>query len=354
MSNLLYNLINAMLCGKMIDEDLFGEATEADWQRCFDMALGQQVLAMMFPAMTALPKEQRPSFVLWSKWMAYAQSIAEQSAHKRQVVEKIGGWLAGEGLTTTIVKGFSLAALYPNPNLREFGDVDIFSGKDYEAVNACFRKHGIEVGKPDGHHAHIKVDGVSIEHHYAFSNRRVRNGLQGPEAKLQRLAAIGQRGTSIPSICFPCSAFTALHTGWHAYEHFLHEKIQLRHVIDWAVALRQLSEEDAEAVNEVKDATHWGRFLDTMTAIVLHRLGLPQEWFPEKELAAAEAITSEQEQRVWNDIMAAPCTAKGITMTHRRLQIAQRILLNRWKFNNYASISAEQFVWEEFVGHVKS
>jgi hypothetical protein len=351
---LLTELLDATLVQRPLDESLFAETSEVEWQQCFDLALGQQVLAMTFPVMTALPKEQRTDFVLWSKWMAYAQSIAEQSAHKRQVVEKIGGWLSEEGLTTTIVKGFSLAALYPNPNLREFGDIDIFSGADYEAVNACFRKHGIEVGKPDGHHAHIKVDGVSVEHHFAFSNSRVRNGLQGPEAELQRLAAIGQRSTSIAGICFPCPAFTFLHTGWHAYQHFLQEKIQLRHVIDCAVTLWQLPEEDAEAVNAVKGNTPWGRLLDTLTAIALHRFGLPQEWFPEKELAAAEAITSEKEQRVWNDIMAAPRTAKGITSTHRRLQIAKRMLRNRWKFNAYASISAERFVWEEFVGHVRS
>ena len=354
MERLLLELLNATLANRPLDEETFKRATEAEWQECFNTALDQQVLAMTFPAMTSLPKGLRPSFVLWSKWMAYAQSIAEQSAQKRQVVEKIGGWLAEEGLKTMIVKGFSLAALYPNPNLREFGDVDIFSGKDYEAVNSCFRKHGIGVGKPDGHHAHIKVDGVSIEHHFAFSNSRVRNGLQGPEAELQRLADSGQRGTSIVGICFPCPAFTALHTGWHAYEHFLQEKIELRHVIDWAVALRQLSDEDAEAVNAVKGPPPWGRLLDILTAIAQHRLGLTQEWFPEKDLAAAEDITSEKEQRVWNDIMSAPRTAHGGTKLHRRINIGKRMMKNRWKFSAYANISAERFVWEEFVGHFKS
>lgn len=351
MDKFLCELVNASLGGKPLTPL---HHTEKDWQTVFDLALSQYVLAMTFPAMTSLPKELRPSFELWSKWMAYAQSIAEQTAHKRQVVVHIGGWLAEEGLKTTIVKGFSLAALYPNPNLREFGDLDIFSGKDYEAVNACFRKHGIEVGKPDGHHAHIMVDGVSIEHHFAFSNSRVRSGLQGPEVELQNLANGGQQGTSIAGICFPCPNFIALHTGWHAYEHFLQEKILLRHVIDWALALRQLSEEDAEAVNDLKGNTPWGRLLNTLTVIALHRLGMPREWFPEKELAAAKAVTDAQEQRVWNDIMAAPHTAKGITTTHRRLQIAKRMLRNQWKFNAYANITAERFVWEEFVGHFKS
>ena len=186
MENLLCKLINASLVG--MSSEITG-LSEDDWQRCFDMALQQNELAMMFPTMSALPKEQRPPFLLWSKWMAYAQSIAEQSQHKREVVRKMGGWLAEEGLTTTIVKGFSLAAIYPNPNLREFCDVDIFSGKDYEAVNTCFCTHGIEVGKPDGHHARLTVDGVAVEHHHSFGNSRVRQGnAYSIEEVLQRLA----------------------------------------------------------------------------------------------------------------------------------------------------------------------
>ena len=351
MEKLLCELINASLVGKTVKRS---GLMEQDWHQAFDLALGQQVLAMTFPAMTELPKEQRPDFVLWSKWVAYAQSIAEQSAHKRQVVEKIGGWLAEEGLSTMIVKGFSLAALYPNPNLREFGDVDIFSGSDYDAVNACFRKHGIEVGKPDGHHVHIKIDGVSIEHHFAFSNSRVRNGLQGPEAELQRLASIGQRGTSIAGICFPCPAFTALHTGWHAYEHFLQEKIEQRHVIDWALALKQLSDTEAQTVREVKYGSPWGRFVDTLTAIALHRLQLPTDWFPQMEVEAASEISSKLEQRVWDDIMGSGHTAHGRTSNHRRLNIARRTLQNRWKFAAYADMSAERFLWKEFVGYMKN
>lgn len=352
MGNLLLELLNEALINRPLDEKVVKETTVDDWQQCFDMAQGQQVLAMTFPAMTALPKDQRPDFVLWSKWMAYAQSVEAQSRHKWQVVEKIWAWLNEDGLSTTIIKGFSLAALYPNSTLREFGDIDIFSGENYDAVNACLEKHGIEVGKPDGHHAHIYVDGVSIEHHFAFSNSRMRSGLQGPEEELQRLAAKGQQRTSIQGVCFPCPAFTALHTGWHAYEHFLQEKIQLRHVIDWAVAMRQLSSDDAATVNEVKGRSPWGFFLDTLTAIALHRLDLPQDWFPDKEIAAAEVVTSEQEQLVWNDIITATHTSKGITSNHRRLQIAKRLLKNRWKFNAYANISAERFAWEEFVGYM--
>lgn len=354
MEILLCNLINATLIGQHLDEDVTRWTSRNDWQRCFDFALEQQALAMTFPAMSALPKELRPPFLLWSKWMAYAQSIAAQSKRKREVVRKIGCWLAKDGLSTMIIKGFSLAVLYPQPDLRECGDIDIFSGEDYAAVNACLEKHGLQIGQADGHHVHINIDGISVEHHFALHNSRVKNGMEGPTEVLQRLAATDRRPTSLPGICFPNPTFTALFTAWHAHKHFLSEKIELRHVIDWALALRQLSDEEARMVHGVKHGTPWGRFADTLTSIALHRLQLPTDWFPQKEVEAASEIAPEMEQKVWDDIMGSGHTAHGCTSNHRRLNIACRTLQNRWKFKVYADMSAERFLWKEFMGYVRN
>lgn len=347
MEKLLIELINATLCKRPLNEKVFEGATEEEWHRCFNMALLQNVLAMTFPAMSSLPKEMRPSFTLWSKWMAYAQSVAEQSQYKRQVVEKIGSWLAEEGLSTTILKGFSLSALYPNPNLREISDIDIYSGKNYNAVNACFAKHGVKVDSVDGHHAYLKVDGISVEHHFAFSNTKVKDGLVGPEEVLQRLAVKSPQPTSIPVINYPNPVFTALFVGWHAYEHFLQEKIELRHVIDWVLALKQLSEQEAETLNEIMNNTGWGDFCDTLTAIAVHQLGLPQDWFHE-----TEQISVEQEQQVWNDIVYSPRTPKSKSSNFRRIFIAKRMLKNSWKFKEYADIPAHELLFKEFIGHI--
>ena len=353
MSVLLIELLNATLVKRPLNEDVLKGTTEEDWRRCFDMALAQNVLAMTFPAMRALPKEQPPDLVLWSKWMAYAQSIAEQTAYKRQTVEKIGGWLDVDGLSTMILKGFSLSALYPNPNLREFSDIDIFSGEGYETVNACLAKHGVPVDSVDGHHAYLKVDGISVEHHFAFHNTKVKRGLEGPEEALQRLAVKDWQPTSVKGICFPCPAFTALFVGWHAYEHFLQEKIQLRHIIDWVLALKQLSKEDAEALNAAKGNNRWGKFADTLTAIALHQLNLPQEWFPQSELEVAKSVTPVQEQKVWNAIINASQTPKGNNSNLRRIYIAKRMLKNSWKYKTYSNISARKLLIKEFVGHVR-
>ena len=291
---MLTELINATLIKRPLNEDVFKGRSEADWQQCYNIALSQGILAMTFPAISSLPKEQRPPFELFAKWMTYAQSVATQSQYKRQAVEKIGHWLAEDGLSTLVLKGFSLSVLYPNPNLREFCDLDIFSGDNYEAVNDCFEKHGVKVSCVDGHHAYLNVGGISVEHHFAFHNTKVKHGIEGPEEDLQKLVSSDWKSTLISGVCFPNPLFTALFVGWHAYEHFLQEKIQLRHVIDWALSLQQLTKQETEQLNEIKRDTGWGSFTDTLTAIALHQVNLPAEWFSKTEIDAVGRVNSEQ------------------------------------------------------------
>lgn len=214
--------------------------------------------------------------------------------------------------------------------------------------------HGVNVSSVDGHHAYLKVDGISVEHHFAFHNTKVKDGLEGPEEALQQLALKDWQPTSIPGINFPTPTFTALFVGWHAYEHFLQEKIQLRHIIDWVLALRALTPSDAVVVRQTIDNTTWSRFADTLTAIAIHQLGLPQEWFSANEIEIATSINGVQEQRVWNDIISTPHTPHSHNSNIRRINIGKRILKNSWKYKDYANISAQEILLKVIVGHYKS
>lgn len=350
---MLFELINAILTNRPLNEDVFSGVSEEDWKECYDMAWSQGVQAMTFSAIATLPKEKCPPFELWTQWMGYSLQLEDQSKHKYKIVKIIGSWLEEEDLSTMIIKGFSISALYPAFNLREFGDIDIFSGKEYEAVNSCFAKHGVEVESVDGHHAYLTVGGISVEHHFAFSNTKVENGLVCPEEVLQRLALNDRQATDIPCIYYPNSVFTAAFVGWHAYEHFIAEKIQLRHIIDWALSLRQLSESEAELLGEVKGVTKWGKFTDVMTAIALHKLRLPSDWFPPTELFKADKISPELERKVLDDTLNEPFTAMSKNATCRRFHIAMRMLKNSWKCDEFADISSWKLLWKQFIGHIR-
>lgn len=347
MSDLFCQLVRAAFCGGDV-----APASDDEWQQCYNMALRQQVLAMTFPAMAALPKEHRPKHNMWSKWMAFADGTAKRSLHSREILKQIGTWLAEDGLSTMVIKGFSLAVLYPKPALRECHDIDIYSGDDFDAVNACLAKHGLTVGRADGHHVHVEVNGVMVENHFSFGNSRVKDDKNGMEKRLRQLAVLEPRATNLPGICFPNAVFRALYVAWHAYNHFLFQKIEIRHVIDWALCLKNLTDDEAVTLHEVRGDGRWCLFVDAMTAIALHRLGLPKEWFPKQERERAESVEAAAEQRIWDDIVVVERKEQNPNNIRERLNVVCRTLQNRWKFDTYDDMSPERHIWRNFVGFV--
>lgn len=233
-------------------------------------------------------------------------------------------------------------------------DLGAVDGIYAKAVNDCLAKHGVKVDKVDGHHAYLNMEGAPIEHHFAFSNTIVKKGLAGPEETLRRLVITNPKPTTIPDIYFPCLAFTALFVGYHAYEHFLQEKIQIRHIIDWALVMQQLNDEEAETVHGEMADSRWGGFLDTITAIAINQLKLPLEWFPSKVLNDTSYIDAELKKRVWDDILYSSHTPNNKNSYFRRYLIANRMLKNGWKFKEYSNMSASRFLMKEFVGHLKT
>lgn len=68
---------------------------------------------------------------------------------------------------------------------------------------------------------------------------------------------------------------------------------------------------------------------------------------------AAATIEPALEQKVLDDIMGVRHTTHGRTSNHRRLNISRRTLQNHWKFEVYADMCAERFLWKKFIGYIR-
>ena len=95
------------------------------------------------------------------------------------------------GIDVVLMKGAGLAALYPTPECRPWGDVDLFEGKDqYHPDCAVMREtfpNALKFDEELDHYKHYNLiaDGISIEIH------RVSVGFQHPVNE-RRYAAIEQ------------------------------------------------------------------------------------------------------------------------------------------------------------------
>ena len=136
---------------------------ELTYEQCMQQGVGP----MVFPA--RLEKGIDPANSLRMKAVCL-QNMQEQVklGHTLAVA-----WRALEeaGIRAILMKGAGLAALYPDPSMRQWGDIDLYVGKEqYHPACAAMRKAFPKALKFDeelDHYKHYNLiaDGVSIEVH---------------------------------------------------------------------------------------------------------------------------------------------------------------------------------------------
>lgn len=176
-------------------------------------------------------------------------------------------WSALEkaGIYAVLMKGAGLAALYPSPERRAWGDIDLFVGKDqYHPACAVMRETFPKALKFDeelDHYKHYNLiaDGISIEVH------RVSVGLQHPLDE-RRYARMEQEGMTMSKerimldgleVRVPEPTFNALFVFLHSWEHMLTAGANMRQLCDLACLLNHYADlVDYEQLNRYLRALH--------------------------------------------------------------------------------------------------
>lgn len=203
------------------------------------------------------------------------------------------------------LKGLASAYYYPDPSLREMGDVDyLVQETDFEkakqaALNAGFAiDHGDE---PDGIHIAFKREPMSI-----WEQHRTINGIPNSEvgeniqSEIDRTIKTSEQITLDGVICRIPDAF---HHGLimllHVASHMTSEGIGLRHLCDWAVFANRLGNDGFDELFEEK-LTRFGlwKFAQILTLVSEKYLGIAHmEWAQNPE------VTDEHLEAVMEDIM---------------------------------------------------
>ena len=206
--------------------------------------------------------------------------------------------LAKHDIHATLIKGYSLSGLYPDPDMREFGDVDIYVGE----ANYHRAAELVTAAYPDAHwHSDIR-GGIHFILVLDESQDRVvelhRVTMEVADTKANALyqafthkhldqttATLDIYGKAIP---VPSAAYNALYVFMHAWHHFESTGVGLRQLGDWALCLRhahaQSSPEEWQAlvseINHLLTALRMRKVWQTFGHILVRELGLPSEAFP--------------------------------------------------------------------------
>lgn len=254
-----------------------------DWECLYSMATRQSVLGVAYAGVCRLPKDRRPPLELAFQWASEAETIRGHNRLVDGVAARLTERFEKEGRRSAILKGPANARLYPDPGLRQCGDIDIWVEGGRAEIESMLLKMGLlhvsnsSLPRPEAYHhfhLHEPVDGVEVEVHFRpssgnqnpFSNARLQKFM---ESELENLVQTDV-GFWSPSVRFALVMQLA-----HIQRHFLTSGIGFRQLVDYLVLLRCSSAADRDFVSSRLRYFGLNRTAGALMWVLRYSLGLP-------------------------------------------------------------------------------
>ena len=354
--NLLLNTLRATINIEPIDTNLYAFHSEEVWKSLFMLSAQHGVIAIIYTAITDLPKEHQPPRNIKLQWALSAEHIKKRYHKQFALASELSSIYTRHDIRTFVLKGVAISKYYPIPSLRECGDLDCFlvnadesepqgittqsdnrPKSRYEDGNIIAEKAGVKVDVGFYKHSHINYKGLVVENHAYCTAIRGSRKRKELERHLQILLAT-QPNTNIGDgdmLC-PSADFNALFLTAHSFQHFLTEGIKLRHVLDWGLLLKHEQHNiDWKSFYEWCDKMHYTKFADALTAIAIEDLGI--------EITNSNIHTkSKYKDKVLEDILFSNNTIHNTNAStlKKRLMIIRNKLFGGWKYRELYERSA--------------
>lgn len=326
-----------------------------DWRDVLNLAKMQGVAAVAYEAVQKLPEHVLPSKTILFEWFGCAyhheRLFNQQLASAADLAEKYHE----ENIRTFVLKGFSLAMLYPEPKHRACGDFDCFlkyesdaqcddAAPAFEMGNLIAEKQGVEVNRDYYIHSKFLYRGLTVENHQFLMAVKGDSKDKLYENFLREIIENDQpeyiNGTWMES---PSAMFQALFILSHAKGHFLNEKITLRHVCDWAVV-----------VDSYRNDIDWTEWKNLCKKFDLLKFGYALSRVAERVCGISLPFDCKEdignENALLNDILKPECVIDGHSRLVRHYQIVRNILVSSWKFKMFSNTSSANYMWKRIKG----
>lgn len=294
-----------------------------EWQALYDMAKKQSLVGVCFAAIQRLPEDERPPELLYLTWMGMAAKTQQQCEEHRRVLKVVSEFLNGKGHRAIFMKGLTCAERYPEPLLRQCGDIDfVVKVEDFDDVMSALE----EIAEVDHdlvheHHGMAHIDSVQLEPHYKIHNyqnpkndRMMRSMqqelLNGKDRCMMQIGDPSKYSGQLAEIeKFPLE-FEGMFLVSHMVNHVYEEGLGLRQVMDFAFWIKDLPNHkdfDMDLYHEYLRKMHMTEAARIFTCICEKCLGIDR-------LIMGYAYTDKEKEfaeRLLEDIMAVGNFARG-------------------------------------------
>lgn len=328
---------------------------EIDWALVLQMAAHHGNNVLISDVASRLTGDNKPSPQVLATMQAEMRGNLFNQLKLRQILVSAVSLLRQHEIEPVVLKGFGLAMLYPNPSLRQFGDIDLFIGLE-NFHPACEVLRGLpgsyNWGKEvdAGRHYNLEFGNMAMEIHRVsadvLDNREheayARIEHDGLVEHIQRVDLDGLE------IAIPSKEFMVFFTFYHAWHHFLTTGVGWRQLSDVAMTLHAYRGQlDLALLNQWLEAMHLMLPWQTFGWLTVDCLGLPKE-----EMPFYNAQTKRKASRLYGLIMKEGNFKREPKFKHRpqsrAMQQGQTILRVFRDFFHLAKMFPEQAVRELF------
>ena len=227
------------------------QLTARQWRELYRMACQQTLVGVVYGVVKQMDETTRPPLDVMLEWTARAEAIKGYNRKMNEMATSLTKWFDEHGRHSVILKGQANARLYPHPEERQPGDIDIYVEGGRQEVLELLRKHGMMDDRAEViyHHVHLPPQDnmVSVEVHFRpssgnynpFTNNRLQRVLNKEIAKTEVCA----EGFNVPTV-----TFALLMQLSHIQRHFLGGGIGLRQITDYYLLLKHADDNDRQRV----------------------------------------------------------------------------------------------------------
>jgi len=264
-----------------------GELSEEETSRLILTAEEQTVSGLVVDAII------RNDIKIPQEWVFEAVGIDTQTKQaNKQLNDELKEFVKLSLKDYVVVKGQTIAAIYPEPLTRMSGDID-FLVKDYPVAKELLeKKWGIELpSKLVDREFAFEHGNATYEIHdqlIVFGSRKHQCYWDGLLKRPCGFVTID--GVQIPTLA---PTVNAIYVFVHLFFHFLREGVSLRQFCDWAILLHHNRDEiNRNDLTLALDQLGLVKAYKALGCILIDDLGLPEEDFPFK---------LDEDDRNWHD-----------------------------------------------------
>ena len=239
---------------------------EQSWEAVLLLARQQTVVGLVYRGLDVLPEEWLPSMKVMTVFMAYADRIEKANEKMNATIVKLWRHFEEKGIRAVLQKGQGLAQMYPEPSLRECGDIDIYFPDNEQSPLVGVAGADREI-KPDGS-VFYTVDGVVVEQHNhlldiasPLRQKFIKNLIA--EKGFEKVRIGGESGVDV---LVPAPEINLLLINSHILKHSLGVGIGLRQICDYAVACRYYADHvntaEMQSIYRKAGIVKWSKYLD--------------------------------------------------------------------------------------------